>query len=183
MLAAVLLPIAAWPQITQRQTNIDLVAQALDLPPSPHDFILVTPWYMGVPFHWYYQGMTPWTTLPELADYRTHRYDLMKEKMMEPHPMDHILELAERTLKTGNRLWIVGAVYFPKPGESPLVLPPAPQSAYGWADPAYSATWSSQLGAFLQRHAVQGQAVNVPVDHPVNEMEDVPLMVLAGWRE
>jgi hypothetical protein len=181
--ATVALPLSLWPAVTKRQTNMDLVAEKLEQSATPDDLILVTPWYHGVSFDWYYHGKAAWVTLPALADHRIHRYDLMKEKIMEPHPIDDVLESAGKTLKSGNRVWIVGGVYFLPPGKAPLVLPPAPNSPYGWAEPAYSLAWSQQAGAFLQRRATHAEIVKVSTGISVNELESAPLWELDGWRE
>jgi len=181
--ASAILPFLLWPQITKRQTNMDMVAGALEAQAGRNDLLLVSPWYFGVAFHWYYHGLTPWSTMPELSDCRTHRYDLIKEKMMEPHPIDHTSRLVEKTLRAGNRVWLVGGIRLPGPGQVPVILPPAPQSRYGWDEPSYNDSWLTQLGAFLQQHAVRAEGVRVATSAPVNGMENLPVVIVEGWRD
>src|SRR4029077_10013018 len=73
----VLLPFAGWQKITERQTNMDVVAKTLTEKTAPSDLILLSPWQYGIPFNWYYGGETPWLTLPQVTEHRLHRYDLV----------------------------------------------------------------------------------------------------------
>ncbi len=105
--------IPAWQNVRVRQTNIDLVIQELERLSSAEDFILVEPWVYGVTFNRYYRGAANWLTLPAIADHKVHRYDLVKAKMESSNPLDDILHHVAETLQSGNRVWVVGNIYFP----------------------------------------------------------------------
>ena len=176
----ILLPWAAWPQIILRQTNVDLVAEMIDRRASPNDLIVVNPWHLGVSFNRYYHGPARWMTVPEINDHQTHRYDLLREKMMSTGPIDDVVDAMKQTLKSGNRVWLTSAD-LPPPGQSPLVLPPATtDSPLSWVD--YQMSWSQQIGTFVQQHAKSGEFFDPP-GAVVNQIEKVPLWVVQGWRD
>jgi hypothetical protein len=177
------LPIADWSQITQRQTNIDIVAHELEHAADPSDLIVVSPWQFGIPFSWYYHASTRWVTLPAISDHRIHRYDLIKNKMMSSKPIDDVIDLIGGSLRSGHRVWLVGGIQFPKPAQAPLSLPPAPNSNFGWDNVAYMAAWDQQMGAFIRNHALRGSPVSLPAPNIINPLESVPLFVVEGWKE
>lgn len=181
--ALIVMPIADWPKVTQRQTNLDLVAQKLKELAQPDDLIVVNPWTLGVTFNWYYHGGSHWVTVPAMWDHRVHRFDLLKAKMMSPHPLDDLGEMIAGTLRASNRVWFVGDISLSETGERTLPLPPAPDSKFGWNCDAYASVWSAQLGDFIQAHASRGQFIPVKGDSAVNDVEEEPLMVVEGWRE
>jgi hypothetical protein len=176
------LPFAVWKEVTNRQSNVDLVARKLEQSAQPGDLIVMNPWFCGISFNWYYKGNVRWVTLPIVQDLRTHRYDLIKAKMMFSNPIDDLKEIIGATLKSGHSVWIGGDIRFLQPGEEQIVLPPAPHSSYGWNEEAYTASWSMQLGAFLQLHASQASAVEVPSIETVKDFENIALTVASGWR-
>jgi hypothetical protein len=53
------------------------------------------------------------------------------------------------------------------------------------ADAAYLGNWTDQLSYLARDHAVRRDPVKVPVPGyvAVNPLEDVPLLVVQGWRE
>jgi hypothetical protein len=177
------MPIVDWPAVTKRQTNIDLTARKLEEVAKPRDLIVLNPWFYGITFNWYYHGATAWVTSPMMSDHRVHRFDLLKAKMMALNPIDDLREVIGRTLQSGNRVWFVGGVQFLPLEESPLLLPPAPSSEFGWSLDAYADSWSQQLGLFLREHSLIGQFLPIGTGQPVNDLENVPLLVIEGWRE
>jgi hypothetical protein len=167
---------------TYRQTNIDLIAARLREQAKRNDLILVYPWYCGVTFNHYYQGSTPWTTLPALADFRVARYDLLRERLAATAPIKPVLDQIARTLASGNRLWIVGELPAPEPEETaPPDLPPAPESAYGWADVPYSYVWGRQAERFIAANGGKIEVVPIGSDDAVNLYEKASLAVVKGW--
>lgn len=180
VVAAQLVPLAQ--RIAVRQTKADLVAWRVAALAAPQDLVVVNPWYYGVSFNRYYSGRTRWMTVPDLADHRVHRYDLLKVRLASPRPIDDVLAAAAGTLASGHRVWLVGDARFPQPGLPVPVLPPAPRSEWGWYDFPYTVSWSLQLGSFLRGHAAQAATVAVPVPHAVSGFEDLKLLVFAGWR-
>jgi len=180
-LAAAMLPYEL-PRLRLRMTNADLVARRLASVAAPDDLVVVSPWYYGVSFDRYYRGPASWTTLPDLPEHGVHRYDLVKAKLAAPHPIDDVLAAVQRTLSGGHRVWLVGQVRLPLPGQAPPVLPPAPASPAGWHDFPYVQSWALQLGALLRAHAGSLARVSVASPDPVSPLEDMTLAVAAGWR-
>ena len=64
------------------ETNMDLVAAAVQQRALKGDLIVATVWHYGIGLERYYTGPIPWMTLPPIRDIRIHRYDLLKEQMM-----------------------------------------------------------------------------------------------------
>jgi len=181
-LAAAMLPYEL-PRLRLRMTNADLVARRLASVAAPDDLVLVSPWYYGVSFDRYYRGPATWMTLPDLPEHGIHRYDLLKSRLAAPHPIDDVLATVQRTLGAGHRVWLVGQLRLPPPGQPPPVLPPAPASpAAGWHDFPYVESWAMQLGAMLRTHAGAFARVPVPSPDPVSPLENMTLAVAAGWR-
>ncbi|MEY2480844.1 MAG: hypothetical protein QOI04_1771 [Verrucomicrobiota bacterium] len=181
--ALIVMPIANWPKLKQRQTNVDLVAQKLEHLAQPSDLIVVNPWTIGVTFNRYYHGGTRWVTVPTMSDHRVHRFDLLKEKMMSPYPLADLGDIVGSTLRAGHRVWLVGGITLSQPHETTVPLAPAPNSAFGWNCDAYATVWSSQLGDFIQAHAARGEPIPVTTNMVVNEVEDEPLVAVEGWRQ
>jgi hypothetical protein len=181
--ALVGMPLADWPKLQERLTNLDFVARKLESVAQSDDLIVVNPWYLGVTFNSYYHATTPWVAVPTMSDHKVHRFDLLKTKMMSSTPLDDLYEMIGRTLQSGNRVWFVGGVKLLPPGRVAVTLPPAPNSEFGWSGDAYAESWSQQLGDFLRRHASAGQFIPVSTGGPVNELENVSLLVASGWRE
>ncbi len=181
-IALIILPINAWPKIVERQTNIDIVADKVTKLAKPVDLIVVAPWQYGISFNRYYHGATPWITLPTITDLRVHRYDLFREKMLLPNAIDDVLEKVRRTVIAGNRVWFVGGIKLPPEGRAPRTLPPPPSATVGWDNVAYSDSWMQQLGAFVRAHSEHGQTVSILSSGPINNFEDVPLVVVDGWQ-
>jgi hypothetical protein len=181
VVAVIVLPIAAWSKIIERQTNIDIVAEKLNQDAGLNDLIVINPWYLALSFDRYYHGPARWMTVPEMSERRIHRYDLLKAKMQESEPLADIKSTVQQTLESGNRVWIVGGAAPPVKG-LPLELHPAPDPTYGWDESSYRNVWSMQLGAFLQTHVVNGGLVLGPAKG-VNTDENVPLLNARGWRD
>jgi hypothetical protein len=182
ILAAVAAATPAWIIVHERQTNIDIVSKKVAELARPADLIVVAPWQYGISFNRYYHCDTPWITLPTMDDHRIHRYDLMLAKMMSPHPIDDVLDKVSQTLVAGNRVWLVGGVRTLELGRAPLFLPPAPKDRFGWDSAAYSESWWEQVSGFVREHGEHGQNVSLPSSGPVNQIEDVPLVVVDGWQ-
>ncbi len=178
-----IMPLVIWPQLVRaRQTNMDLVTHALEQQASAKDLIILNPWYLGVSFNRYYHGTTRWLTVPTIAEHRVHRFDLLKEKMMAVAPLDDLKQVMAETLQRGNRVWFVGDTVWLSEEKVPSILPPAPQSQFGWSYSGYLPAWSQQLLAFAQWHAVRGDLILSPAKD-VNAVENVSVWALQGWRD
>ena len=172
-----------WQHLTTRQTNADLVARQVAQSAAPRDLVVVLPWFYGVSFNRYYTGPARWLTLPDIADHRIHRYDLLKPKLASPHPLDDVLEEVAATLRSGHRVWVAGNTSWTRIGNETTMPPPAPFSPYGWHDYPYMVSWSRNFGRFLARHASLIATVAVPTDRqPVSNLEDLQLEVAEGWH-
>lgn len=165
-----------------RMTNVDLVAERIAAEAAPGDLVVVAPWQNGISYLRYGRRAIPWVTLPDLADHRIHRYDLMKTRMTEADPLSGLLGAVERTLSAGHRVWVAGELPIPPPGAPLPRLPPAPAAASGWQEQPYLESWSMQLGAFLRAHAVTGGKVPVAWNGSINGFERLDLLVFNGWH-
>jgi len=172
-----------WQHLAARQTNADLVAREVAQSAAPQDLVVVLPWFYGVSFNRYYRGPARWLTLPDIADHRIHRYDLLKPRLASPHPLDDVLEEVAATLRSGHRVWVAGNTAWTRLGGEATLLPPAPFSPDGWHDYPYMVSWSRSFGRFLARHASLIATVAVPADRqPVSNLEDLQLEVAEGWH-
>jgi hypothetical protein len=181
ILLALVLPVFAWPKITERETTVELLAKNLERYAGTDDLIIVNPWFLGPSFSWYYHGKTRWMTLPELSEKRIHRYDLIKTKMEEADPIADVKSAITKTLQSGNRVWLLGGAQPTEP-TGPMSLAPAPDPVFGWSSQAYTYAWSMQIGAFVQQHVVDGEVVLAP-EKGVSINENIPLVIGRGWRD
>ena len=139
--------------------------------------MIVYPWYFGVSFDYYYRGPAAWTTLPSLADHRSHRYDLLKEKLASEEPIEDVRQRALATLAAGGRVWVVGPLPPAQPGETtPPTLPPAPQSSTGWDDVPYIFAWGRQFDLFLQGRGILLEKAEFHSPGRISVYEDAELL-------
>jgi hypothetical protein len=167
--------------VAYRQTNMDLVAGVLRERANARDLIVVHPWTFGVSFDRQYSGVTPWTTVPPLADHRFHRYDLFKAKMTLENPVQPVCDQIAATLRTGTHVWLVG--YIPLSQTPPPQIQPAPNNQWGWLDDPYSDVWGAQVGYFIAMHATQGEVIPIPSANAISPLENVQVIVVAGWQQ
>jgi hypothetical protein len=168
-----------------RLTNVDVIAYRLETIGRAGDVVFITPWHYGISFDRYYQGQSRWTTLPQMSDYRFHRYDLMKQKMMignQQSLMQPILDDAEEALRTGHKVFVVGELKFPPMGQQPILLPAAPLTGSTWPLTTYYNEWSSMLGFFLQQHADVIAPIPVHTYKAVSKYEYLHLFSATGWK-
>jgi MFS family permease len=161
-----------------RRTNINALSAKLESLAGREDFIVLTRFYYGVSFARYYKGSAAWVTLPELADYSVHRYDLLKNKMMEKDPIDPVLSKIAQTLQGGHKVWLVGGINLFRAGGIPQELPPAPHPVYGWSEDAYEANWLDLTAYTLQTHGQLLTTIPIPVDTHTSDLENLPLMMV-----
>ena len=90
------------------------------------------------------------------------------------------LARVEQTLRAGGRVWLVGAPAAPPPGQPALRLSPA--SGLQAAAP-YLTGWELQLGALLQARSSDTWRVALPDAGNVNAWENLPLLLVQGWRD
>lgn len=175
----------AYAALRWRQTNGDLIAAQVARNAGPDDLVIVHPWYFGLTYGYYYRGAAKWTTLPPLADYRFHRYDLVKEQLATAEAIAPVLERVTATLRSGNRVWVAGRLPLPPPdGTTPTRLPPAPNGPRGWDDQPYSEAWGLEFRQLLEQHVTNATLVIDPATNaiPVNPAERMKLIVTSGWK-
>ena len=139
---------STWSQLAQRATNVDLLADAVRRAAAPDDLIVVASWERGVSFRRYYRGVTPWTTVPPLADVRVHRQDLMMAMLRtldaEPTPdatpasVRRLIAEIHATVAAGRRVWWIGEVV---PPARLAAMPRPSQAERPWFEQAYTANW------------------------------------------
>ena len=157
LLAAFSVP-AAYGAVRVRQTNADVVAEALRREVRPGDVILVSPWYYAVSLQRYYSNR--FDTLPPmpLEEIRIHRYDLMKQQMMAENPIGPLLSQVRQALRSGHDLWVVGDFQFPPPGQPQPLLPPYREELpLDMPDASYFSSWMFQFSQMVQSHAAAGR--------------------------
>jgi hypothetical protein len=168
-LAAVLIP-DTWRALGERQTNVDLIAAELEARAAPGDLIVVTPWYLGIGFDYYYDGSAPWTPLPPLADRSLHRFDLLKAELAKPDPIRPVFDQIEQVLGAGHAVWVVGKLPSTSaPAPEPLGV--APHPVHGWAIGAWQANWARRTAHFLASQGAHGTPQRVAPHERVQPLE------------
>jgi hypothetical protein len=164
-----------------RQTNMDLIALKLKASAQPGDLIVVSPWYFGLSLRRYLDE-TNWTSVPPLADFRFHRYDLLKERMVSAHPIAGLEDQIRQTLRGGHALWVAGMFRAPSNGP-PQVYSPY-RGGLKMADAKYCDSWVCQITDMIRTNKcdVSPVPIKVPDGTPVNPVEDVSLRVIRGWH-
>jgi hypothetical protein len=165
------------PAVKCRQTNVDLIAAGLSNEVAPNDYVIVHPFYCGVTFKRYYKAAAPWTTLPPLEDYTLQRYDLLKAKTQTKDPIAPVIDRITSTLQSGNRVWLVGNMPL---SERPLPeILPAPNNPFPGP---YSFYWGVQVTQFLSAHCWRTAVVIAPSANCINPFENLPVVVVTGWK-
>lgn len=171
----------AWRQLAERRTNLDRVAAHLAANAVEGDAVIVSPVYYGVAFQRYYKGPARWMTLPPLDETRIHRYDLIKTAMTRTEAVQPAIQAMSEALASGHRVWLVGGLPDPGPGAM-AALPVAPSGPMGWYCGPYFVGWGRQASYMLSQHALRGEPVSVRVHGAVNPYENVPMVVVSGWK-
>ena len=143
-----------------RFTNIDLVAKYLAEKISPQDYVVVTPWYLGISFDRYYRGAAVWDTLPPVADHSTHRFDLAQTATADSQASQLVLDRIAHTLQAGHRVWIVGWMHIPAAGR-----------------PA-----ATEVGQFIVNHSQSFETLDLKNKIPISDFEEASLLLATGWQ-
>ncbi len=170
-----------------RLTDIDLIAAKLKEIAKEKDFVVVDPWYCGITYARYNSSAAPWSTLPPMDFHRFHRFDLIKQMMQEKDQADPLRQLIQQigeTLRANGKVYFVGGFRNLAPGSRPVLLPPAPSEQAGWSSDTYSLAWSTQIGYFIQNHAIKADVV-IPSEQSehINPYENTLLVSVEGWRD
>ncbi len=181
--AAVSLPVA-WHAAVQRRTNMDHVAAELEKNAQPNDLILVNPYWLRPGFLKYYHGSAPWRIVPVDPDDVTTAWPASKlsirSVMEKPDSIRPTLDLVEKTLRGGGKVWIVGNYVPLPPGEKPPKLIPAPHPDYGWDNREYTDVWTAHLSYFLSKHAEDPRTFVIQSHGPVDDIEDLAFFSFEG---
>ena len=144
-----------------RFSNMDLVASRLLNEASPQDYVVVTPWHLGISFNRYYHGAAAWDTLPPVADHSTYRFDLVPTSATEKaRAMQPVLDRIANTLQNGHRVWIAGWMSVPAPGR----------------------TAATEEGRLLAEHSRSFEAVDLKIKGQISDYENVSLLRAGGWK-
>jgi hypothetical protein len=144
-----------------RFSNMDLVAERLMKEISPPDYVVVTPWHLGISFSRYYHGGAGWDTWPPVADHAGYRFDLVPATSAdEARVTQPVLDRIANALRTGHRVWVVGWMDIPVPGR----------------------TAASVEGRFLAAHSQTFEPVDLKIKGQTSDYEDVSLLRADGWR-
>lgn len=165
-----------------RMTNADIVAAQLATIAEPGDMIVLHPWYSAVSFSRYYEGGSRWTTIPEIAFHRFHRYDLFALAMQAPDqrtPAEPILREAFRVLQGGGAVFVVGGLP-PAGSRADSVLSPARIPEDGNQYPRYQDQWGAMLGLFLRSNAGTISVVPPPANGPISDYENLTILIARG---
>lgn len=170
----------AYFQAGVRQSNCDLIAEALEQRAGADDFIFLTGFWHGLSFEHYYHGTTHWASLPDISDHTIYRWDLVMQEMALPDPLRRIFEEMEKTLRSGHKVFLVGSLMVEMQQTAPIS--PAPHPQYGWELSRYMANWQIQIGYWIEHHAVHGDNIEVSPQRPVSAQENLGLFQVSGWR-
>jgi hypothetical protein len=180
--AACLVPLA-YQATTVRLTNVDLVTKTIAQHAEKSDLVIVDNYFYAISFHRYYHGKAPCLSVPDISDLSLHRWDLVKNTISQPRPIQAILDRIEQTLRSGNNVYVAGRAPPSHTESLPPDLAPAPQTASRWQFIPYVARWTDQVAYTVQAHASRGMIIPVPCEQPVSEAESIRAFVVSGWKE
>lgn len=165
--------------LDRRQSNLDLVAAYLKANARPGDLIVVYPWHYGVSFDRYYDGAVPFMTVPAVEEHDYHRFDQLKQLMLDPELLKPGYRRIYQTLKAGNGVWVVGRPASEVPAEFPILPPPRDEDPDSWRDGFYTAVAGMQLGWVLNQSSPQAFAVPPLTEKRISEYEDSPITLFS----
>lgn len=157
--AGIAIPFAAR-DLNCRFTNVDLIVNRLLHEMSPDDYVVVTPWYLGISFNRYYKGAAAWDTLPPVADHSTYRFDLVQAETENSPASQPVLDRIAHTLQSGHRVWVVGWMRIPDPGRLA----------------------ATAAGRFIAEHSLSFEQVDLKTKGLINDYEEESLLVAGGWK-
>lgn len=166
-----------------RFTNVDLAAKKVSALAAKNDYVVVTPWQVGITFAHYFNGVCAWTTVPPMADHTAHRFDLIQLQMANPNVMQPVLEKVSATLQAGGVVWVVGGINEAGGMDFPPSLPSPPLPASGWNETPYRITWNNQFGWLLRRKATNIEDFKRLTPQDVGDIEPITLEKVTGWKD
>jgi hypothetical protein len=173
--------LCAGPVLDYRFTNIDRLAEKVAAAAGEKDYVVVTPWQVGITFSRYFKSPCAWTTVPPISDHSRHRFDLLQLQMQTTTAMQPVLKRVAASLRNGGTVWVLGGINQPDGSRMPPSLPPPPLPASGWNETPYRFTWNDQLGWWLHHRSTNIAVLDAGRDPDVN-IENVPLAKVTGWK-
>ena len=171
---------SAWEEAHTRRSNMDLIAAVLDKNASGGDLIVLQSVWDGITFDRYYHGQARWVTVPPIDSHKVHRTDLVLGKLSQRDPMAPVLCEMTNVLRSGNSVWVVGRVTDADPKQLLPPPPPPGQPIKWWV--SYLNYWDAQVTAQLRGHALQQRVIEMPVNGPVNCLENLPVLRFSGYK-
>ncbi len=167
--------------LNMRFTNVDLAAKRISAVAHKKDFVVVTPWQVGITFAHYFNGVCDWTTVPPMADHTTHRFDLIQLQMADTNAMQPVLEHIAATLRAGGAVWVVGGINEVSDTNFPASPLPPPLRVSGWNETPYRITWNNQLGWLLHRSTTNIEDFKRLTSQDIGDNEQITLEKVTGW--
>jgi hypothetical protein len=164
-----------------RQTNVDVAAAAVAARAEPEDFVVVSPWFLAVPFNRYYHGAAPWSPIPPLEDTSVHRLDLLGRALKADDPVGALVARVENTLRGGHRVYWVGLPPASIEGDPPR-LPPLRGPVTGTVQGLYGANWTLQVAQAVRRHAAAMEPLAFDTQPAPQRYERVGAWVVTSLR-
>jgi len=97
--------------------------------------------------------------------------------------MQPLYDKISATLQGGHRVWIIGVISIPKPGDPIAADPlPPPLKHSGWSDRPYDITWENQVVQYLGNHSRTFTQVYANTNLYVNATECLKMDVVEGWK-
>jgi hypothetical protein len=93
-----------------------------------------------------------------------------------------VLSLIEQSLRSGYKVWVVGDMMLPSPGEYLPMEALRPDINGVWAEMPYYELWSKQMGAFMMSHAKESRENTPKIHNPVNGDERLQVLTFEGWQ-
>ena len=202
-----LLFIPSWQKAHIRQTNADFVAMMLNQRAHSDDFIIVNPWFYGQSFERYYRGKALWMTLPPLGEYHrvspnngTESGKRFAQRTSPREPLTPLLAGIEQSLKSGHRVWFIGAPALveklPSRIQPALLEAPEPVAVAEWSCndgrcdfktlrpySNFTPDWTFQIGYFLYLHTTAGELLPPLTNQPISPFEDFDVAVRAAGQD
>lgn len=174
-LLLVVTTVAAVGSVTQRQSNLDLVATYLRQYARPGDLIVVYPWHYGVSFDRYYDGAVPFMTVPDVAGHDFHRFDQLEELMRDPELIKPGYRRIYQTLQAGGGVWLVGHPADETPEQFPVPRAARDDDPSSWRDGFYTALSGLQLRWVLAQSSPTATTIPPLTEQRVRDYEDAPV--------
>lgn len=167
--------------VQMRRTNVDVVARHILAEAKPGDYVVVSPWYLGVTVNRYYHGA--WDTIPPVPDHAVHRYDQFKQQMLIDNAAKPVVDRAAAALKGGHRVYVVGS-YTPQPrNEDPISSVRAHEPDDPWTEDPQESYWTQQVSTYIDRHSTRARRLDTAIAQPINPYEAVGVIVMDGYKD